>query len=77
MRGQIVGVEFPGVHRGGAGGFDGGDLVTKLVGLPCSQHHRGLGSQAPGEFDADLAAAAENYYRSSARVVHSCDYGLR
>jgi hypothetical protein len=36
-----------------------------------------LWSQAPGEFDADLAAAAENYHRSGARVVHSCDYGLR
>ncbi|AGL27532.1 hypothetical protein J113_14325 [Mycobacterium tuberculosis CAS/NITR204] len=35
------------------------------------------GSQASREFAADLAAAAENYYRSSARVVHGCDYCLR
>lgn len=75
--GQVVGVELPGVHRYSASCAECGGLVGELIGVPRGQHHRRPGSQASREFAADLAAAAENYYRSSARVVHGCDYCLR
>ncbi len=60
VRGQVVGVELPGVHRRGARGFERGDLVIELIGFACGQHHRRSGRQAPCELDADLAAAAQD-----------------
>ena len=55
----------------------GGDLVVEMIGFACGQHYRCSGSQAPRQFDPDLTAAAQNQYRTCARVVHGCDYYLR
>ena len=55
----------------------GRDLLVEPVGVARGQHHRRAGRQPPREFDADLAAAAENHYWPGARVIHGCDYLLR
>ncbi len=60
VRGQVVGVELPGVHRGGAGGFERVDLFSEPVGVACGQHDRRSRCQKPRQLDADLAAAAQN-----------------
>jgi len=65
------------VHGRRAGGDQGRDLVGQLVGFACRQYHRRPGSQAPREFNTDLAAAAEDQHRRGARVIHGCDYHLR
>ncbi len=75
--GNVIGVEFPGVHPGRPRLAQGGRLGVEPVGATCGQHHRRPRGQAPREFDADLAAPAENYHRTRARVVHGCDYHLR
>ena len=60
VRGDVVGVELPGVHRCGSGRLDEGHLLVESVGITCGQHHRRPGSQKPRKFNADLAAAAQN-----------------
>jgi hypothetical protein len=77
VRGDVVGVEFPGVHRFGARGEQHGFLVLELSGVARRQHHDRSWRQASREFNTDLAATAENYQRTNAGVVHGCDYDLR
>ena len=77
VRRQVVGVEFPHVHGGGAGGPHGRDLLLEPVGSPGREHDRRAAGQPQGEFGADLAAAAENHDESATRVIHGCDYDLR
>jgi len=77
VRGQIVGVELPGMHRRGTGSKARRDLLVEPVGGAGRQDHRRPGSQPPSKLNADLAAATQNQYRTRARVVHGCDYHLR
>lgn len=60
VRGQVVGVEFPGVDRGGAGRFERADLVSELIGAARGQHHRRPGGQASRQLDPDFAASAQD-----------------
>ena len=77
VRRQVVRVEFPHVNGGGAGRPHRGDLLGEVVGSTGRQHDGRAGGQPPGEFGADLAAAAENHNRPTIRVIHGCDYDLR
>ena len=54
-----------------------GAFAFQAVGATGRQDHSGPGSQVPREFNADLAASAQDQNRTCARVVHGCDYDLR
>ena len=54
-----------------------GETAQELIGFARGKHQRRSRRQAPRQFDADLAAAAEDKHRTGARVVHGCDYYLR
>ncbi|GAB1814572.1 hypothetical protein MUNTM_36110 [Mycobacterium sp. MUNTM1] len=77
MRGQVVGVELPGVDRRRAGGFEHVDLLSELIGPAGGQHDRRAPREESAQLDPDLAAAAQDYYWTRTRVVHGCDYHLR
>ena len=84
VRGQVVGVEFAGVHGGRTRGAHHRDLLAEPVGITGGEHHRGPRRQALGQFHADLAAAAENHHNLPrdltwcvGRVLHGGDYSLR
>ncbi len=77
VRGQVVGVEFAGVHGLRAGRREFGDLLVEVIGPTRGEHRRGAVGQPPGELDADLAATSQNKNWTCARVVHGCDYYLR
>ena len=80
VRGQVVGVELAGLHVGSARRPDRLHLVGQLVGPAGRKHHRVARRQPDGQFQADLAPAAEDDDHLAAsirRVVHGCDYHLR
>ena len=64
-------------HDFTAAGIGERNIVEDEVGAAGRQDHRCSGSQSPSEFDTDLAAAAQDEYRTRTRVVHGCDYHLR
>ncbi|BBX92186.1 hypothetical protein MBOE_38350 [Mycolicibacterium boenickei] len=80
MAGDVVGVEFDGVHRRGAGRRHGRDLLVELVGAAGGQHDNRPVGEPNREFDTDLAAAPENHHDTgirASRVIHGSDYVLR
>ena len=78
VRGQIVGVELQYVDRRGACRCHRRDLLGQPIGAPRREHDGGTARQARRQFQADLAASAENHHHASVgRVLHDCDYVLR
>jgi hypothetical protein len=87
MRGQVVGVELHGPHRSRPCHSKRLRLRDELVCPPRRQDDGRAASQPRRQFDADLAAAAEDHHCarrflaqalvSARRVVHGRDYVLR
>jgi hypothetical protein len=56
------------------------NLVVESVSSAGCQHDRRPRGESGGEFNPDLAAAAENHHHPAGRVgrvFHGCDYSLR
>jgi hypothetical protein len=80
VRCQIVGVELDRVHSPSPGRAHRRNLVVESVSTAGCQHDRRPWGESSGEFNADLAAAAENHHHPAGRVgrvFHGCDYSLR
>ncbi len=68
MRRHIVGIESEGMHRGGTGVLQKGDLLGEIVGPAGREHHGGPRGQPPRQLHADLAAAAEDHDQLTDRL---------
>ena len=80
VRCQIVGVELDRVHGPSPGRAHRRNLVVESVSSAGCQHDRRPRGESGGEFNPDLAAAAENHHHPAGRVgrvFHGCDYSLR